>query len=973
MPHEVFICYASEDEVAVLAICRALESNGIPCWYSKRDVKTGQDWRRTVQTAIQTSRLFLLVSSAHANASKPVDRELSRTLTYQIPVLVIRIDNEPINPDYDFVIGESQWLEAQQPPLESHFPQLIEAVKTLINEIKEAEENKKRQEETASKAREAEEARKKKEREEAEAAEARREAEAQKTREAALKARQAEEAAKEKKRQQAEAGRIKKEREELEAATQARLEAEIAKAKRHEEEAKKAREATLKAKQEAEAARREKEREEAEAVKAIKAAEEARKARQAAQKAGREAIKAKFGVFRIWLGIILSLVGLGVGWAFPFIFKYELLGFTWPVGQQWTSVIGGALVFSLCGVIPGVLFIISGTANRSIPKPTGRVSNWWWIVPFIFSVFGGFFSWLKHKNTNWLQARSMLIVSLFISLLLLAATIPMLTEKQREVQTGTTQPDVTFSNNSTVITTTASESPTTITSIGYIEGTVCDSFTGLAVSSAQIYIQEQVTTENGKNNGFSTHCYSDDTGYYKADVVSGKKTYIVYVTANSYQTLWYDNVDSDAIATKITLSESGETKKCDFSLIRYGTISGKVVTSINGIGINDAKITLFKYGAGSTTESTKTVYTEADGTYILIDLSPGTYQVRASVSSFLFTNSEQEVYVSVTNTDVTGIDFSFIPIHVYSISGKVTADVGGQPISNLLVYAEEYTTHAWIADTHTGTDGTYTLTNLPAGTYRVRAVPSNDNFPYADEWFNNTYDLKIAQVITIDSSVTGINFSLAGGGSISGRVYTSTGSMTLYYSDVECLSMVDGKWVSWKTTTDGNGKYRLVGLPYGQYTLRAIFKETMYLNNNRPDYVLEYYPEKTRQTEAGLVTVSAGISPANVDFTLDTTGGSISGKVFSETNFKGIAGIHVVVTEYETGEWFGEAFTEADGTYSVHGLPVGRHRVYVDTSWNKSPYIAEYYDNFTEYNNATPVPVDIGQNTPNINFSLTPK
>jgi hypothetical protein len=255
MPHQVFICYSSDDEAAVLAICHALESNGIPCWYSKRDVKIGQDWKRTVQSAIQNSRIFLLVSSVHANASEPVDRELSRTLTYKVPVLVIRIDHEPINPDYDFIIGDSQWLEAQELPLESHFPQLIEAAKNLINEQIAAEEKRKKAE-------------------------------------AARKAREEEEKA----RKEAAAAPREKELHEVEEARKARLEAEIAEANRHAEEVKKAREATLKAKQEAEAARKEKEREEAEAAKAIKEAEaarEARKAKETALKAAHDAQTAK--------------------------------------------------------------------------------------------------------------------------------------------------------------------------------------------------------------------------------------------------------------------------------------------------------------------------------------------------------------------------------------------------------------------------------------------------------------------------------------------------------------------------------------------------------------------------------------------------------------------------------------------------------------------------------------------------------
>jgi hypothetical protein len=37
----------------------------------------------------------------------------------------------------------------------------------------------------------------------------------------------------------------------------------------------------------------------------------------------------------------------------------------------------------------------------------------------------------------------------------------------------------------------------------------------------------------------------------------------------------------------------------------------------------------------------------------------------------------------------------------------------------------------------------------PAGTYRVRAIPSNNNLPYVDEWFNDTTNRDLAYTVPV--------------------------------------------------------------------------------------------------------------------------------------------------------------------------------------------------------------------------------
>jgi hypothetical protein len=564
------------------------------------------------------------------------------------------------------------------------------------------------------------------------------------------------------------------------------------------------RDATIKAKQEAEAARKELEKEKAEETKTIKEIEAAREARHTTQQARQQSGKAKLGTFKIWLGIIIALGGLFVAWFFALMFTIGFGGAKWQENQQWISAFGFVMVFGLCGIIPGVLFIIFGTARGLVTKPLARISNWWWVLPVMLGVCGGILSWLKLKNNNWLQARNMLIVSIVVSFLLLTGTIPKMIEKEKEVQIKN-QPDITFSDND---------------------------------------------------------------------------------TANSILT------------------------------------------------------TIIKTTDISTTTTTTLPTTSA--------------------------------ILNSTTTKAPAIP-------VYSISGKVIADADGKPIDKVCVYAEDITTHERIDTAYTGTDGTYILANIRDGVCYVKAAPSDDKLPYSDEWFNNTYNISMAKKVIVDKSIIGINFALAKGGSISGNVYDGNGKVSQVAVTVECYRLVDGNLEFWTTTTDRQGKYALYGLPYAEYTVLSGLNDVK-ISGEYTNYVLEYYPEKARKAEAGLVTVSEDTNPANINFTLEY-GGSISGELVGMNAFENIENAHIVITEYNTGEWVGETFTKWDGTYIVRGLPVGQYRVYADTDWNNSPYIATYYSdkkprNFstaTPYSNATPVSVIYDQDTPGITFFLLPK
>src|SRR5207244_3208936 len=74
MAHDVFLSYATEDKAVADAICASLEASRIRCWIAPRDILSGTDYPEAIVTAIGSSRITVLVYSAHANRSPHILR-----------------------------------------------------------------------------------------------------------------------------------------------------------------------------------------------------------------------------------------------------------------------------------------------------------------------------------------------------------------------------------------------------------------------------------------------------------------------------------------------------------------------------------------------------------------------------------------------------------------------------------------------------------------------------------------------------------------------------------------------------------------------------------------------------------------------------------------------------------------------------------------------------------------------------------
>ncbi len=135
MAHDVFISYASEDKPIADAVCAKLEGRGIRCWIAPRDVLPGEDWGEAIVTAIDDSRLMVLVFSASSNGSEHVKNEVERTVSKGKPVLPFRVEEVEPSGSLALHLSRRHWLDALTPPLEKHLVKLAETTRLLLSRL----------------------------------------------------------------------------------------------------------------------------------------------------------------------------------------------------------------------------------------------------------------------------------------------------------------------------------------------------------------------------------------------------------------------------------------------------------------------------------------------------------------------------------------------------------------------------------------------------------------------------------------------------------------------------------------------------------------------------------------------------------------------------------------------------------------------------------------------------------------------
>jgi hypothetical protein len=148
MAHEVFICYANQDEKTAHEIYHTLKANDITCWMAPDDIIAGEDWDKAIMDAIPLCRIVVLVFSANSNDSPYCVSEIRTAFDLKKEILPILIDDKLPSGRIALYLGSKQWLYANTPPLEPHINRLVDEIKRHLSHLKAREETQASREKT---------------------------------------------------------------------------------------------------------------------------------------------------------------------------------------------------------------------------------------------------------------------------------------------------------------------------------------------------------------------------------------------------------------------------------------------------------------------------------------------------------------------------------------------------------------------------------------------------------------------------------------------------------------------------------------------------------------------------------------------------------------------------------------------------------------------------------------------------------
>jgi len=313
-----------------------------------------------------------------------------------------------------------------------------------------------------------------------------------------------------------------------------------------------------------------------------------------------------------------------------------------------------------------------------------------------------------------------------------------------------------------------------------------------------------------------------------------------------------------------SVAEGASLTDIDAELETAGVVSG-TVTDPDGDPVNQAQVVVYLAAGGgeiaraTTNEGGEYEVSGLDGEFVVQFLAPTDSDLAGQWWDGASTR-EEATLISLSHSSARGVDAQLEP--GLSISGTATSGFGG--VGDVTVYAYPASCDLTVqtATARTEADGSYRLTGLAAGTYRVR-VGDEATIGYTPRWWGGAKTCASSTAVTIGATpVTGVDAFL--GETISGKV-VGVSSAALAGVSVQAVPVSDESALPVSVLTTSTGAFALRGLPAGSY--RIAFGRTA-----RPGtYVPEWWKDAVSAASSTPVTVTAGATPPAISATLSLT------------------------------------------------------------------------------------------------------
>src|SRR4051812_42550954 len=239
-----------------------------------------------------------------------------------------------------------------------------------------------------------------------------------------------------------------------------------------------------------------------------------------------------------------------------------------------------------------------------------------------------------------------------------------------------------------------------------------------------------------------------------------------------------------------------------------------------------------------------------------------------------------------------------------AIRGRVVRADTGEPLRRVHVRIDEWNPkdQSGPVSTMTDAEGRYELTQLPAGTYHLKASRGG----YVDVEYGQRRPFERGRPLELaDGAVLqNIDFALPPGGLVTGRVVDEMGEAVAQAS----VSLARRRYIEGErqlvaqsgSSTDDRGEFRIFGVPPGDYVISATFEVMDFGSKDRMRYVRTYYPGTPVASDAQHVTITAGQEVSGVVIALARAATANIRGVVRSSGQTGM-GLFTFITARETG------------------------------------------------------------------------
>lgn len=525
----------------------------------------------------------------------------------------------------------------------------------------------------------------------------------------------------------------------------------------------------------------------------------------------------------------------------------------------------------------------------------------------------------------------------------------------------------------TVLTTARADAQT-----GAIAGMVTDAVSGAGLAAVTV----NVYSTSGERAGSAIT--SEAGGYSVPDLVPGR--YFVRTVTPALLS-YVDQAHGDVpcvpcaiVATKPVDVTRNTVSPISFTLAPGGGIAGTLTDAASSVGLSGRNVEIFS----SAGKSVKVATTNGSGAYIARGLPPGTYFAKTALhtsdahlnvaygnvlcASCSVTATTPIVVIGTATT--TGIDFA-APAGG-SVSGTVTTTVSSGALVGVTMQIFS-STGALVEESQSTSGGAYRLEGLAAGTYFVRTAAADSGLNYIDQAYAGTFcPCEITKstpiTVTAGSEVSGVDFELGPGSSITGTVTDADTGGPLSPVAVMLYSASGSELRT--ALSNRTGVYSFTGLAPGNYFLRTFVPSS-----------LNYIDEAHGNTPCLPCTVTSS-TPLVVDrpsLTADfelAPGLMITGTVVDALTGSPLPSVSIDALLPDGTSTGRVGTTDGSGTYWIKGLPAGTYHARTRFGTH---YVPEVFNDmpcpYLQCTVHTSTPIDPGSWSKQaaVNFRLTPR